>query len=203
MKADARHRPAGGTRWRRFAALLVPAAIAAGTMLALTAQGALAASFAVSGQNFKVSAERMEAQGFAQYGSIDIDVGGERHPVAPVGIRSATLSNLCQSVLIPTPFGAMTLRITAGGSRPVTATNLVIDADQLSGDATFTGIELGRDASTLSQVPGHTGPRGQFGQQAERITISKLRARAWATTAGTFTLTDMKLDLRSGRHECF
>jgi hypothetical protein len=193
----------GRTRWRRFAALMAPATLAAGALIAFTAEGVLAASFAVSGQNFKVSAETLEADGFAQFGAVDAGVDGEHHPVAPAGIRSATLTKLCQSVLVPTPLGDMTLRITAGSSKPVTATNLVLDADQLGGDATFTDIELGRDASTLDQVPGHTGPRGRFGQQAAKVSLTNLEVRAWKTTAGTFNLTGMKMVAKFGRDECF
>jgi hypothetical protein len=191
------------TRWRRFAALAVPATIAAGGLLAGTAEGVLAASFAVSGQNFKVSAESLDAEGFAQFASTATGEDGEHHPVAPAGIRSATLSNLCQSVVVPTPLGDITLRITAGGAKPITATNLVMDADQLAGDATFTDIELGRDASTLDRVPGHTGPRGRFGQQAATVHLDNLKVRAWKTTAGTFTLTGMRLSTTFGRNECF
>jgi hypothetical protein len=193
----------GRTRWRRFAALIVPATLAAGALVAFTAEGVLAASFAVSGQNFKVSAESLEAEGFAQFGSVDTGADGEHHAVAPAGIRSATLSNLCQSVLVPTPFGDMTLRLTAGGAKPVTATNLVLDADQLGGDATFTDIELGRDASTLDQVPGHTGPRGRYGHQAAKVSMTNVEVRAWKTTAGTFTMTGMRMVAKFGRDECF
>jgi len=193
----------GRTRWSRFAAVLAPAVLAGAALVVSTAEGALAASFAVSGQNFKVSAATLEAEGFAQFGSVDTGAGGARHPVAPAGIESAKLTDLCQSVLVPTPFGDVTLRITAGGSRPVIATNLVLDADQLGGDATFTNIELGRDASTLDQVSGHTGPRGRFGQQAEKVSLRNLKVRAWGTTAGTFTLTDMAMDAKFGRDECF
>jgi hypothetical protein len=203
VKVRSKHRFAGHTRWRRFAALLVPAVFAGGAMLAFTAQGVLAASFAVSGQNFKLSANKLEAEGFAQYGAIDTEVNGKHHPVAPVGIKSAKLSDLCQSVLIPTPFGAMTLRLTAGGDTPITASNLVVDADQLGGNATFTDIQIGVDASKLDEAPGHTGPAGQFGQQAKKVSLDHLRMRAWAATAGTFNLNDLSMSATFGDNECY
>ncbi len=66
----------GRTRWRRFAAVVIPAAAAAGAIVFGMANGAIAASFNVSGQTFKVSADRLEATGFVQYGGI---VLGTRH----------------------------------------------------------------------------------------------------------------------------
>jgi hypothetical protein len=97
---------------------------------------------------------------------------------------------MCQAVSL----GAFTLKITAGtGSKPVSATNLVVDADQLSGDASFTNISIGQDASTLNKVPGVTGPPGVFAQQADSVTINNLRQHAYATTAGTFTLPNFSL----------
>ena len=88
----------------------------------------------------------------------------------------------------------LTLKITAGDGRtPVSATNLVVDADKLSGNVTFKNIQIGRDASTLNQVPGVTGPAGDFAQQATSVTIDNLYQHAYATTAGTFTLPGFKL----------
>ncbi len=53
--------------------------------------------------------------------------------------------------------------ITAGnGSTPVSATNLVVYADRFSGNASFMNLTLGRDASTLHDVPGLRGPAGAF-----------------------------------------
>jgi hypothetical protein len=105
-------------------------------------------------------------------------------------IRTATLSHLCQSISI----GGLTLRITAGdGSQPVSATDLVVDADKFSGNASFGDISIGQDASTLNQVPGIRGPAGDFGEQAATVTITNLRQHAYATTAGTFTLPGFSL----------
>jgi hypothetical protein len=88
----------------------------------------------------------------------------------------------------------LTLRITAGtGSAPVRATDLIVDADRLSGNASFTQIHIGQDAGTLTQVPGVKGSPGSFGQQAATITITNLRQHAFATTAGMFTLPDFSL----------
>ncbi len=175
----------GRVRWRRFGLIMLPAAAVAAAMIGLTTQGAIASSFAVSGQQFVVTATKLNGTGFEQYGTIHRNVDGRDVPVAVSVIRSATLSHLCQSVTI---FGH-TLRITAGGGgTPVTASNLVVDATDLSGNATFSNISVGQDASTLTQVPGTAGQAGGFGQQADSVTITRVRQVAWGTTVGTFTL---------------
>ena len=186
----------GRVSWRRFAAILLPSLAAVGVLVILTAQSVLAVSLSISGEAFTVTARQLKGQGFEQFGTIDNSAGkvppGNSNEIVLTtnAIRSATLTDLCQSVTI----GGLTLRITAGtGSTPVRATNLVVDADRLSGNASFTQIQIGRDASTLNEVPGIRGPAGDFGQQAETVTIDNLRQHAYATTAGTFTLPDFGL----------
>jgi len=189
-------RAGGRVRWRRFAVLAVPAAGAAAALVVLTAQSVLAVSFSLSGMPFVVTARELRGQGFEQFGVLDRSVlrvlpgGGNRVVLAANAIRSATLTDLCQSVTVL----GLTLRVTAGtGGTPVRASGLVVDADQLSGDARFTHIVIGQDASTLDRVPGVRGPAGGFGQQAATVTITGLRQHAYATTAGTFTLPDFRL----------
>lgn len=186
----------GRTSWRRFAAIMLPAVAAAGVLVVLTAQSVLAVSFSISGTPFTVTATQLKGRGFEQFAILDTSVlkvlpGHSNQIVLTANaIRQATLSHLCQSVTL----GGLTLRITAGDGRtPVSATNLVVDADRLSGDVTFSNIQIGRDASTLNQVPGVTGPAGGFAQQATRVTINHLRQHAYATTAGTFTLPGFSL----------
>lgn len=196
----------GRLRWRRFATLAVPGVTATAALAVALANGALAASFAVSGQQFKVSADSLHGEGFAQYGSIDGNVRGDLHPVAVTAIKSAELTDLCQSVLTTLPMiGDISLKLSAGtGDTPVKATNLVVDATQLSGDASFNQIEIGRDASTLDKGPASArGMQDLFGQQADDVHITDLRQVAWATTAGTFKLTDLSMKVSKGKHECF
>ena len=74
------------------------------------------------------------------------------------------------------------LKLTAGGGgTPAHADNLLIAMTQLSGDATFTNINIGQDASTLSTK----AQVGGFGQGADKVVIKNLSQTAWATTAGT------------------
>lgn len=201
--------PAGGqgrVRWRRFVIALVPSLAVFGAVIGLTAQGALASSFSISGQAFKVSASSLDGSGFQQFGTIDTTAAGTARAVTESEIGSATLTNLCQSVVTPTPIGTFTLQIRAGGgSSPVTATNLIVDATQLSGStAVFSNINIGQDASTLNDVSNvPLGQVGTFGQQATHVTIDGLHQIAYATSAGTFTLPGFSLKLVGGAQPCF
>ena len=196
----------GGTNWRRFGIAAGASALIAGGMLFAMAHGAIAASFAVSGQDFKISADRLDGDGFAQFGGAVKDAKGNQIPVALSGIADARLTNLCQSVHVD---GApISLTITAGTAegKPARATNLLIGVKDLSGDATFTNINIGQDASTLTTGgPDAQGGVGTFGQQADKVVITGLRQTAVSTTAGTFKLTglDLKLNLGSKPKECF
>lgn len=182
----------GRVRWRRFGIILLPAAIVAAVLIGLTAKGAVAASFSVSGQQFVVTATKLTGTGFEQYGATYQQASGKNQPVAVSVIRNATLSHLCQSVKVL----GMTLRITAGGGNtPVTASNLVVGATDLSGNAVFKNISVGQDASTLTQAPGEVGQVGTFGQQATGVTISGVHQVAWSTTAGTFRLPGFHLHI--------
>lgn len=203
MKAAQSSVVRGRTRWRRFAVVTVPAVAAVGAILVGMANGAIAASFAVSGSTFKVSADLLDGTGFVQYGGVVHDKAGHLHPVAVSAIKSAKLTKLCQSVVAP---GGISLVIRAGADpdNPVTATDLLIDMTQLSGDASFTNISIGQDASTLDKVPGlPVGQAGGFGQQADHVKITGLRQVAWATSAGTFNLNGLDLHLSLTGEQCF
>jgi hypothetical protein len=186
----------GRVRWRRFAVIIMPALAVAIVLVVLTAQSVLAVSFAISGIPFTVTASQLNGQGFEQFGvldhSITKDLPGNTNQIvlAASAIRSAQLSHLCLSVAI----GFATLKITAGDSSDVTGSDLVIDADRLSGgSATFTKMAIGQDASTVTQVPGVRGPAGDFALDSQTVAITDLRTHAYATTAGTFTLPGLNL----------
>lgn len=192
----------GRVRLRRFSALMLPAAVAGGTLVALTAQGAIGAQFAISGIPFTITAHQLQGTGFEQFGSLDetasgspnlTDTGGQEL-VMVSAIHSAQLTDLCQSINL----GGIYLVLTAGsGSTPVKATNLVVDSTQLSGDADFGNISIGQDASTMTEVPGVTGPLGDFGQQADTVTINNLMQTNYATTASTFTLPGLSMSFEN------
>ncbi|GAA1278439.1 cholesterol esterase [Planotetraspora silvatica] len=194
----------GRVRWKRFALVFVPAIAIASVLVGATAEGAIGASFVVSGDTFKVSADKLRGQGFVQYGSLVQNKKGQKIPVAVSGIRHATLTNMCQTVLVDSPVGAVTIKLTAGtGKSPVVAENMIVDASQLQGNAVFTRIQVGRDAGTLDAVSGGAGASGMFGQQASAVTITGFKQVSWAVNAATFKLPGLKLTVEPGKHECF
>ncbi|MBB6173093.1 hypothetical protein HNR23_003153 [Nocardiopsis mwathae] len=195
--------PDGGTRWRRFGLAVIPGLAAAVILGAATTQGLLAASFAVSGDSFKLSADSLRGQGFAQYGDVATSIDDTSRPVGLSVIDSAELDNLCMSSLVDLPIGQATLLITAGQSKPVAASGMLVDVEQLDGNATFDTIEIGRDASTLDKVSGGNGPRGAFGLQADGTVIDDLELTAWSVNAGTLKLAGLRLAAKPGNHECF
>jgi Family of unknown function (DUF6230) len=192
----------GRIAWRRYALIFAPALAIAGLTVALAGQGALAASFAISGPAFELSADQLDGTGFVSYSSVDTSADGKHVAVTPAGFKTAQLHNLCQSVVSSTPFGDVTMRLTAGKDTPVKATNLVADFNQLGGDITFTNFVGGLDASTLSGGP-TTGDKGQWGQQAGVIHIDHLRQNTVSTTAATFVLSGLNIDVSFGKHECY
>ncbi|WP_217239307.1 DUF6230 family protein [Streptomyces sp. AC555_RSS877] len=210
----------GGTRWKRFAVVMVPSVAAAAAVGVGLAQGALAASFSVSGQEFKVSAGHLEGQGFAQYGGVDTgytSTDGKTKTVRPVAISSfktAQITDMCQSVKTEIPLIGKTiyLRLDAGpdAKHKVEAENLYIDVAQLDADATFKNIDIGvavQDLDKTRNAPvkqdGKSLPGG-FAQQAESADLTKVEQTAWATTAGTFKLSGLKMRLGTdAKMECF
>jgi hypothetical protein len=184
----------GKVRWRRFGLLMIPAAAVSAILIGLTATGSIAASISVSGTAFEVTATQFTGTGFEQFGGVVTQSNGVTHPVAVTALRTGSISNLCQSVQV----GPLYLVLRAGGgSTPATVSNIVIDADQQSGDAQFNNITIGQDASTLTEDPGETGAAGGFGEQADSFSITNLRQHTWMTTAGTFTLPGLSVSFSS------
>ncbi|MDH6109712.1 hypothetical protein P3T36_000483 [Kitasatospora sp. MAP12-15] len=189
--------PRGRVRLRRAALMAIPACVAGGVLMTLSAQGVLASQFAISGMAFTVTADELNGNGFEQFGGLDNMIPnspnagstGGQVVVAVSAIKDATLTNLCQSVNL----GGTNLLIRAGNAgTPVTASNLTTDSDLLSGDASFSNIQIGGDASTFTEA-GVAGPAGVFGQQADTVDIKNLRQDNYATTAASFKLPGLQL----------
>ncbi|MEC4018426.1 DUF6230 family protein [Streptomyces sp. H27-D2] len=199
----------GGTRWKRFAVVMVPSVAATAVIGVALAQGALAASFSVSGQQFKVSADRLDGTGFLQYGAIDTQHGGKHIPVAVSAFKKAEIKNLCQSVVVPVPgFGDVSLKLSAGNKgTPVEAKNLFIDLDELNADATFRNINIGVAAGDSTKGPGikkgDAADPGSFAQEADSATLKGVQQTAWATSAGTFKLSGLSMKVIKGKSECY
>ncbi|KOU15190.1 cholesterol esterase [Streptomyces sp. WM6372] len=173
-------------------------------MAVVMAQGALAASFAVSGTAFQVSSSKLSSKGLASYVQTDRSVDGKGHPVALLGIGEATLADICQAAEVDTPLGKVVFKLTAGGpAGEVTASDLVIDGEDLDGDATFGTAQIGRDASTLDQVEGVKGEPGKFGLQAGNIEVIGVKSHAWSATGGNFRLKGMRVSVGLDGAKCF
>jgi hypothetical protein len=226
----------GKTRWKRFALVMVPSIVATAGIGVSIAQSALAASFSVSGQSFKVTTDHLRGTNFSQFGSVDFQADGKTpHVIAVSAFDHATIHNLCQSVVTNLgPLGQWTLQLHAGTAAEanptddqnsydpstdagqVQATNLLIDLDQLQGDATFHSIAIGQDASTLPGTAAqsfkanpHTGSSGLptgaqgFAQAAPQAELHGVKQEAWATSAGTFKLPGLNLNITPGANECY
>jgi hypothetical protein len=191
----------GRVRWRRFAIILAPATALMVLLLVLTEQSVLAVSISISGKPINVTAKQLQGQGFELFGvtqhSATNDLPGHSNQIvlAATALRSAKITGLCQSVDIL----GVPMIITAGnGGTPAVATNLVVDADHFSGNASFKQLTLGRDASTLDMVPGVLGQAGGFSMKATQVSISDLVQHAYSVTASSFTLPGFQLRFGGG-----
>ncbi|MFJ5099480.1 DUF6230 family protein [Streptomyces sp. NPDC088554] len=206
----------GGTRWKRFAVVMVPGVAATAAIGMALAQGALAASFSVSGQSFKVRADKLVGHDFVQYGGVaeGTDLEGRKtvHPVAVSGFKTAEITAMCQSVVTPLPLlnTSVTLVLNAGDKgTDITAENLYLDVESLDADAEFENMNIGV-AAGANKSPGvqkgTTANANGFAQEAETATLTNVKQTAWATTAGTFRLPDLNLRLKVGdpkKYECY
>jgi len=191
-----------GTHAGRIVLAAVPVALLSTVLMAGVANGAVPVSFAVSGGQFKISASQLDGTGFSQYGGVAKDgKTGAYHPVAIANIGTASLADLCQSVVADTALGKVGLLIGAGGGgKPATATDLQIGMTDLKGDATFGNIRIGVDAASVNTAA--KGTAGDFAQDAATIKVAGLQQTAWSTQASVFTLNGMHLQLTNGT-ECF
>lgn len=193
---------ATATHAGRITLAAVPVGIVAALLMGGVAQGQVPVSFAVSGSQFQISASLLEGSGFSQYAGVAEDTEGGEHTVAIANIKSATLADLCQSVISETPLGKVGVLIKAGGGgNPASASDLQIGMTGLQGDASFGQIRIGVDASTVSTEV--KGSAGDFAQDADSVTIENLKQTAWSTQASVFTLTGMTLELTDGSQGCF
>ncbi|MER6568973.1 DUF6230 family protein [Streptomyces sp. NPDC001093] len=203
---------AGRTCWRRFAAVLIPGIVASAALAIAMAQGALAASFFISGQRFQVTVDTLTMRGFSLYSMVDVPKKGTPVPVMVIGARHATASGLCQSVVVDLPvLGPQTLRLTGGNGRPAEATDLFIDAtSESAGQANFRGVDTGVAQGAITKGPINPGDRDSrffdpngVGQQATSVTLTNVRVTAVAVSAGTFNVPGLDEQVKQGRHECF
>ncbi|MFI9051461.1 DUF6230 family protein [Streptomyces sp. NPDC053427] len=197
--------PEGRTHWKRTAVMLVPGVACVGAVVIALAQGAMAASFAVSGKNFKVSADEITGQGISSFPSSLGSKDGKGHAVLLAGIRSGTAKGVCLSMKQNLPLvGEVSLIVRSGGERAIKGEHLVVNADALtSSGGRVTGVQAGRDASTLTAAPGVSGPQGLFGVQANSALARDVRSTAWASNGGSLTLDKVEIELSHTGKECY
>ncbi|MFG2883514.1 DUF6230 family protein [Streptomyces sp. NPDC048297] len=203
---------AGRTRWRRFAAVLVPGVAACAALGIAMAQGALAASFFVSGQKFQISADSLTASGFSLYTMVDMTRKHEAVPVLVTGVRHASVSGLCQSMVVDLPvLGQYTVRLSGGEERPIEASDLFLDVTaESAGQANFRDLDIGIAQGSLTTGPVRPEDRSSRlfdpdlpAQQARSISLTNVRTTAIAVSAGSFDVPGLRAVLKQGRHECF
>ncbi|CAM5709090.1 Cholesterol esterase OS=Streptomyces griseomycini OX=66895 GN=FHS37_000922 PE=4 SV=1 [Streptomyces griseomycini] len=213
MKSQVR----GGTRWKRFAVVMVPGVAATAAVGIGLAQGALAASFSVSGQQFKVTAGHLPGQGFAQYGGVDsvytstegkARAGPGRHLV--VRRRDDHQDVSVGQDGRPLRGETVYLRLEAGNNakKPVEAENLYIDVAQSDADAEFKNIDIGVAVKDKTRGPANKDEKttlpGGFAQQAETADLYDVKQTAWATTAWMFKLSGLSMRLGTdSKMECY
>ncbi|MFJ9412702.1 DUF6230 family protein [Streptomyces sp. NPDC101227] len=195
----------GRTHWKRAAVLLMPGVACMGAVVIALAQGAMAASFAVSGKNFKVSADEITGQGISSFPSSLGSKDGKGHAVLLAGIKSGTAKGVCLSMKQRLPLvGEVSLLVRSGGERAIKGENLVVNADALtSSGGRVTGVQAGRDAATLTAAPGVSGPPGLFGVQASTALARDVRSTAWASNGGSLTLDKVEIELSDSGKECY
>ena len=83
---------------------------------------------------------------------------------------------------------------------------------QLDADASFENIDIGVAAGSLKKPgkpgsigiqPGTAANENGFSQRADRAVLRDVKQTAWATTAGTFKLSNLNLKLHKGVKECY
>ena len=186
---------------------MVPSVAATAAIGVALSQGALAASFSVSGQQFKVTADRLDGTGFAQYGAIDSGNTGQKTTPSRCRDQAREITNLCQSVVAPDSRSSADVKLTlkAGGGesgqgeqplhrrrRPRRQRDVPRHRHRRRGRGRHQGS---RD---------HEGRQGaanpySFAQQADSVTLTDVKQPAWATTAGTFKLSGLNMSLSKGQ----
>ncbi|MEV6766022.1 DUF6230 family protein [Streptomyces sp. NPDC051105] len=201
----------GRTRWRLFAVVLVPSVAACATVGIGMAQGVLAASFFISGQKFQVTADSLTARGVSLYSMIDVTRKHELVPVVVTGFRHATVSGLCEAIVVDVPvLGTQTLRLTSGDHRLAEASDLFLDATaEGAADANFTGLDIGVAQGAISKGPVRSGDRDSrffnpdgIGLQSTSVTLTDVRVNTLALSAGTFNIPGLRVRIQPGNHVC-
>ncbi len=202
----------GGTKWRRFGILFLPALLGLGVLAGMTLFGVLPLALSVTGQDLKLASDSDRAnapQGLRAYMNLEqMKNGGSQDPVAMAHIPQATLPDgLCLSLVLTFPVvGTNTLRIDFTGNTiakdvTIAAADFQAGATKL-GASTTDGEEVRPDRSNLDKpvqlnldADELGGSAGGFGADIPGSTdIARLAASAKAAViAGTFRMSGVRL----------
>lgn len=195
----------GHTRRRRLLALSGLGVVLVVALLVAMAQGAIAASFTISGVLGKLSADGFVARGVAQYGAV-LRTDDAAVPVLTAGFKQAQAANFCVSVPVSElpGVGPVVLRIATPGARGFQADDILVSAEELTGDIVQRNVELGRDAAQLDKGPAEAkGRAGGFGLQSDTLEIANFRQRVRTVTAGTLRLNQVRIAIGASERECY
>ncbi len=184
--------------------MLAPSLAALTVLAAGMADGAVPASFALSGRKLKVSADKLSGQGFELFPGTVRSVDGRRHAVVNLSMRSARVYGLCQSADVDTPLGRFRVRLAARDpGRASSVTHLGISATSLNADVDFGSVVLNQDAGTLGGGSVLRGRRGDYGLGAARFTVRDVTVDTWMMTGGSFRVDGLRLDIGKDVRPCF
>ncbi|KAB2352227.1 DUF6230 family protein [Actinomadura rudentiformis] len=167
-------------------------------------QGTLATSFALSSRDMKVSANRIQGNGYITYPSVVTSADGRKHPVVVIAVKSAHVHGLCQSSAIPTPLGRYVLRLHfPARTTSVSVTDLRVSATTINAGLDFSSLQLNRDAASLDAVPGAVGDPGQYGLKALGFAVENVKVRSWSVVSGSLQGQGARMAIGRTEPECF
>lgn len=185
----------GRVSWRRFAALMLPAAAVSALLVGLTVKGALATSFSVSGEPFRSTASAVQGTGFVNYGKYLPTADGKQHYVAVNAMSQADIHDFCMQI----DTGPITTLMKAGGNgRPVSGKNVAFIIKNFTGDGVMRNVVMGRDAGSLDAVQGYVGKTGDFGMQSSSVTLDGPEMSAREMAAGTIAMPGFTMEVTRG-----
>ncbi|RJQ69973.1 hypothetical protein D5S17_29825 [Pseudonocardiaceae bacterium YIM PH 21723] len=187
---------AGRIRWSRFALVMGLGVAGMSTFGVAAATGAVPVSFTVSGGMLQASGERFDGKGIAIFGGV-VQTKDKAYPAVMAAFDEADVRGICAgAVLEGVPvLGSVGLGIESEG---FTARSVVVAIDELRTAATINDVRLGVDAGAASGA----GPAGSFGVQAGSASLRDFHLNTRAVTAGTISLSGMKVNALTSKLEC-
>lgn len=182
----------GHTRKARFAAVLGAGLLLLGAETTVTAQSGLSARLALSNVIFTQHVGSIEGTGFTLF--IDKQAMADKDvAVSRLHFTDATITDLCMSAPINLPgLGEKKFQMMVPGTG-TTAHNLVIRAESLAGSLSMDNVQIGVDATQLSEdaIPGSFGINAtNLNAIQQDIRATSIAADKLSANGGTITIED-------------